>query len=116
MSALYVQYYNKNRQNCRYAAIYVIITVVRQIAEPKILGDCVGLHPIVTLMAMYFGIKLLGVYGLVLFPFAVIIVKNLNEKKSICLYKNPVSTQNENKKLMRKKYKHFLSNSKRREK
>lgn len=70
-------------------AIYVIITVIRQVAEPKILGDSVGLHPLLTLVTMYFGIKLAGIPGLFILPFIVIIIKNLNEKKVIRLYKNP---------------------------
>ncbi len=68
--------------------LYVIITIIRQIAEPKILGDSVGLHPLVTLISMYSGIKLLGVKGLFLFPLIIIIIKNLNEKGYIKLYKN----------------------------
>ncbi len=72
-------------------ALYVIIVTVRQIAEPKILGVSVGLHPLVTLMAMYFGLKIAGFAGLFIFPFVVIIVKNLNEKGVIRLYKNPVN-------------------------
>ena len=69
--------------------LYVIITVTRQIAEPKILGSSVGLHPLVTLMAMYFGLKLIGIKGLFIFPIVLIILKNLNEKGFIRLYKNP---------------------------
>ena len=68
-------------------ALYIIVTVVRQIAEPKILGDSVGLHPLLTLISMYFGLKLAGVGGLLIFPFIVIIVKNLNEAGAIKLYK-----------------------------
>ncbi len=74
------------------AALYVIITVVRQIAEPKILGDAVGIHPIANLISMYLGLRLAGTFGLIFFPFAVIIIKNLNENGSIHLYKNPDTT------------------------
>lgn len=74
--------------------LYVIIAITRQIAEPKILGNSVGLHPLVTLMSMYFGIKLIGVKGVFLFPFAMIIIKNLNEKGVIHLYKNPPDNYN----------------------
>lgn len=68
-------------------ALYIIVTLVRQIAEPKILGDSVGLHPLLTLVSMYFGVKLAGFSGLFIFPFAVIIIKNLNEAGLIRLYK-----------------------------
>lgn len=70
-------------------ALYIIITVIRQIAEPKIIGSSLGLHPLLTLISMYFGIKLAGVSGLFIFPFVTIIIKNLNENGSIRLYKNP---------------------------
>ncbi len=68
-------------------ALYIIVTLVRQIAEPKILGDSVGLHPLLTLISMYFGVKLVGFSGLFIFPFAAIIIKNLNEAGIIKLYK-----------------------------
>ena len=69
--------------------LYVIITLTRQIAEPKVLGNSVGLHPLVTLISMYFGLKLIGVKGLFLFPLTMIIIKNLNDKGFIRLYINP---------------------------
>lgn len=69
-------------------ALYVIITVIRQIAEPKILGNSSGLHPIATLVSMYFGASLAGIKGLFIFPLVLIIIKNLNEKGYINLYKN----------------------------
>lgn len=67
--------------------IYAIITLVRQIAEPKIVGTAVGLHPLVTLISMYVGIKLIGFAGLFLFPMGAIILKSLNDKKIIKIYK-----------------------------
>lgn len=70
-------------------ALYIIITVIRQIAEPKIIGSSLGLHPLLTLISMYFGINLVGISGLFLFPLIVIIIKNLNEKGTIRIYKNP---------------------------
>jgi hypothetical protein len=37
---------------------------VRQIIEPKIIGNKVGLNALVTLMAMVIGLKLFGAFGL----------------------------------------------------
>ena len=49
---------------------------VRQIAEPRILGKNLGIHPLLTLVLMYVGYALLGIFGLVLLPIVgVIIVK-----------------------------------------
>jgi len=44
--------------------LYVIVVVVREIIEPKIVGTHVGLKPIVSLVCMYVGSKLFGVVGL----------------------------------------------------
>lgn len=55
-------------------ALYGIILVVRQILEPKIVGDSIGLHPLITLMSMYIGLKLLGFAGMVLGPVAVLLL------------------------------------------
>lgn len=54
--------------------IYVCVTVVRQIAEPKIVGGSIGLHPLATLASMYAGLKLLGVAGLIIGPVTAIFV------------------------------------------
>ena len=41
---------------------------VRQIAEPRILGKNLGIHPLLTLALMYIGYALLGIFGLVVLP------------------------------------------------
>lgn len=68
--------------------VYLIITVIRNIIEPKIVGVQVGAHPIVMLISMFLGVKILGAVGIIAFPVLVIIVKNLNEEGIIHLYKN----------------------------
>ena len=44
--------------------IYAIVTVVRNYVEPKIVGTQLGLHPIITLIAMFIGLRLFGFRGL----------------------------------------------------
>ncbi len=48
--------------------VYVIITVIRNIIEPKIVGAELGIHPLATLMAMLVGGQLFGIIGLFGFP------------------------------------------------
>jgi len=57
--------------------IYIVILVVRQFVEPRVLSDVSGLHPLAALAAMYCGLKLFGVAGLFIFPFAAIIAGEL---------------------------------------
>ena len=44
--------------------VYVIITIIRNIIEPRIVGKQIGLHPVLTLMSMFVGTHLFGVVGL----------------------------------------------------
>lgn len=57
--------------------LYGIVVVVRTIAEPKILGDRIGLPPLVTILSMYLGLRFMGVAGLVLVPMLVTLVVHL---------------------------------------
>ena len=48
--------------------VYLVIVIARQFIEPKIVGERVGLHPLITLLAMYVGLKLFGGLGLFTLP------------------------------------------------
>ena len=67
---------------------YLIITIVRNILEPKIIGDQVGASPVITLVFMYIGLKLFGVVGLIVLPMLVIVVKVLSDTGKIRIWKN----------------------------
>ena len=58
--------------------IYLIEIIVRQVIEPRIVGRQVGLHPIITLTAMYVGTKLFGGIGLLGLPITCAIVQSLD--------------------------------------
>jgi predicted PurR-regulated permease PerM len=61
--------------------------VIRNIIEPKIIGDQVGLHPLLTLIAMYIGLQLFGVAGLFGFPITLAILNGMHRNNKIVLYK-----------------------------
>jgi sporulation integral membrane protein YtvI len=50
----------------------IIITIMRHVIEPKILGDNVGLDPLFVLISMYIGLASTGIVGLILGPFILI--------------------------------------------
>ncbi len=55
--------------------LYAVITVIRQIIEPKLVANQVGLPSIVTIMAMFLGGRVLGAFGILLLPLTVIVFK-----------------------------------------
>lgn len=59
------------------AALWAIVIVARQIAEPKIVGKQVGLHPLATLMCLWIGLKLGGGLGMFALPISLLIVLEL---------------------------------------
>ena len=48
-----------------FAVVYLCVIIIRQIAEPRIVGRNLGLYPLATMMAMYIGFRLLGILGLI---------------------------------------------------
>ncbi|QMV43707.1 sporulation integral membrane protein YtvI [Cohnella cholangitidis] len=53
--------------------LFLVITVVRRIVEPKILGDAVGIGALSALISLYVGYELVGVIGVFLGPIVVIV-------------------------------------------
>ena len=74
--------------------VYLVITVVRQLLEPRIVSQNIGVHPFITLLAMYIGFKIFGLFGLIVGPVVMVIFKNVFETmfeagyfKSLFVYK-----------------------------
>lgn len=67
--------------------LYLVITVVRNIVEPKLVGGQMGLSLVVMLPCMIVGLKAFGIIGLFGVPFAVAFLKKLNDRGIITLWK-----------------------------
>ena len=67
--------------------LYLVITVVRNIVEPKLVGGQMGLSPVVMLPCMIVGLKAFGIIGLFGVPFAVAFLKKLNDRGIITLWR-----------------------------
>lgn len=72
---------------CDLLLLYIVITVIRNIAEPKLVGKHIGLHPLATLIAMFIGLRLLGIVGMIALPVALSVVVNLEKDGIIHLKK-----------------------------
>ncbi len=57
--------------------LYLIITAIRNTIEPKIVGQQIGLHPLATLMAMFVGMNMFGLAGLIFFPVTLVIIVSM---------------------------------------
>lgn len=66
--------------------VYLLCQIIREVAEPKLIGNRIGIRPLYTLMSMYVGLKLFGIAGFILGPIGLILIiailKSINDKES----------------------------------
>ncbi|MBQ8800377.1 MAG: AI-2E family transporter [Lachnospiraceae bacterium] len=55
--------------------MYVLCVLVREGLEPKLLGNRIGIPALYTLMAVYVGVELFGVWGVILGPFGLVVIR-----------------------------------------
>ncbi len=63
------------RQAVILAVLCAVMFVVRQVLQPKLLGDSVGVHPLMMLLAIWGGLVTVGALGIIVGPVVVIIAK-----------------------------------------
>lgn len=68
--------------------LWAVLCVVRQIIEPKIVGNSVGMHPFLTLFAMLAGNFIYGGIGILLVPITLALCQSLNSAGVVKIYKN----------------------------
>ncbi|GLC89494.1 sporulation integral membrane protein YtvI [Lysinibacillus piscis] len=56
-----------------------ILLIIRRVVEPKLMGEHIGLSTLPTLIAMFIGLQLFGVMGLLVGPFVIIFFIALKE-------------------------------------
>lgn len=68
--------------------LWIIVVIIRNIIEPKIVGSTVGMHPLLTLLAMILGNFIYGGIGILLFPVFLALCQSLNNEGIIHLYRH----------------------------
>lgn len=61
--------------------LFLLISIVRQIVEPKIVSTSLGIHPIATLVAIFIGLKAAGLIGMVYLTFLMVLYRVLKNTK-----------------------------------
>lgn len=62
-----------------FVGIYLVVLMIRNSVEPKVIGKGVGIHPLLILLSMYTGLQLIGGVGLILGPIFVITMRALQK-------------------------------------
>jgi sporulation integral membrane protein YtvI len=69
------------------AVTWALVSLVRSLLEPRFIGSRSGLHPAATLFALFCGARLAGVWGMLLFPPGLLVLKQLNDRQWIRLWR-----------------------------
>ncbi|NLC65912.1 MAG: sporulation integral membrane protein YtvI [Clostridium sp.] len=75
--ALYYLYLGNYTIPIGIAILYVVVTIGRNIWEPKIVSSSLDISPIITIMAIFIGLKLNGIAGMIYFIFMAVTFKIL---------------------------------------
>lgn len=57
---------------------YLAVLLTRQVLEPKLVGEQIGIHPLVTLFSIYVGLKVFGVFGFIIGPIIAVLIKAIS--------------------------------------
>lgn len=68
--------------------LYVTVAAVRQVLEPKLVGDQIGLHPLAILLALYLGFQFFGAVGFLVGPLLAILLKSLMESGLLPIFQD----------------------------
>ncbi len=57
--------------------IYIVCALLREFLEPKLIGQKVGVYPVAILIAVYAGLKLFGLWGIVKGPIGLVLIMQI---------------------------------------
>ncbi|WP_050181138.1 sporulation integral membrane protein YtvI [Domibacillus robiginosus] len=61
------------------AVLYMLLVVMRQLLEPKLVSDSAGLHPLAVLFTAFAGYHLFGVFGLLIGPLFLLLCLSVHQ-------------------------------------
>lgn len=85
--ALYCLLLGETRRGLGLVLCWLGVTLLRSLAQAKLLGDQIGLDPIVSLLSVYVGWEVWGFGGMLLFPLLFLVLCQLNDRGIIRLWK-----------------------------
>ena len=63
-----------------YAVIYTIANLTRELLEPKLVGDKLGMPPLAVIVSVYIGLGIFGLWGFALGPLSYILIREIRRE------------------------------------
>ena len=86
--ALYCLLLHETRRGLGLLVTWGLAELTRNVMQAKLLGDQIGLDPLVSLLSVYVGWRVGGVGGMLLFPLGAMVMIRLNDRGVVRLWKN----------------------------
>ena len=78
----------EGRRGLALLLLWGLTSLVRSCAQAKLLGDQIGLDPLASLLGVYVGWRIAGVWGMLLFPLLLMALIRLNERGVLQLWRS----------------------------
>ena len=78
----------RTRRGLGLLAVWIVTSLVRSCTQARLLGDQIGLDPLCSLLSVYIGWRVCGVWGMLLFPLLCMVLIQLNERGVLRLWKS----------------------------
>ncbi|MDE5817740.1 MAG: AI-2E family transporter [Lachnospiraceae bacterium] len=65
-----------------FVLLYVVCYFAREFMEPRLIGQRIGIHPLIILMSVFLGVKLYGILGIVTGPLSYLLIRELSEQRA----------------------------------
>lgn len=62
--------------------LYIVCYFLRQFMEPRLIGKGIGIHPLLMIIAIYVGVRLFGISGILTGPIAYLLIRELSAAES----------------------------------
>lgn len=85
---IYVFFTGHFKLTIQLTLLYMIVIIIRQLLEPKILASSIGINPLIALVNLFISIKIWGVWGLLISPLILIVISTINHSGLVRLMLN----------------------------
>lgn len=75
-------FFNENYAlTIKLTSLYIILIIIRQIIEPRLLAKNLGIHPLMTIIILFLSLNIFGPIGFLITPLSLIVVSSLYHAK-----------------------------------
>lgn len=76
--------------------LFIMCQLLRELLEPKLMGNHMGIPPLYSLITVFLGLKLFGIWGVILGPMSLILIQTIMREYKLTMSTGHSDDKNEN--------------------